>query len=124
MASIKSISIIFFAFLMSNCKSVNTITVERAYGRLNDTNVIFLDVRTREEFLRDGRIQNSVLIPLNKIKDSHDKIEKYKDKEIFVYCRSGRRSEIAARYLNEHGFKAFNLVGGFLAWEKTLSQIN
>ena len=124
MASIKSISIIFFAFLMSNCKSVNTITVERAYGRLNDTNVIFLDVRTREEFLRDGIIQNSVLIPLNKIKDSHDKIEKYKDKEIFVYCRSGRRSEIAARYLNEHGFKAFNLVGGFLAWEKTLSQIN
>ena len=124
MASIKSISIIFFAFLMSNCESVNTITVEKAYGRLNDTNVIFLDVRTREEFLRDGRIQNSVLIPLNKIKDSHDKIEKYKDKEIFVYCRSGRRSEIAARYLNEHGFKAFNLVGGFLAWEKTLSQIN
>ena len=124
MALIKSISIIFFTFLMSNCESVNTITVEKAYGRLNDTNVIFLDVRTREEFLRDGRIQNSVLIPLNKIKDSHDKIEKYKDKEIFVYCRSGRRSEIAARYLNEHGFKAFNLVGGFLAWEKTLSQIN
>ena len=111
MALIKSISIIFFAFLMSNCESVNTITVEKAYGRLNDTNVIFLDVRTREEFLRDGRIQNSVLIPLNKIKDSHDKIEKYKDKEIFVYCRSGRRSEIAARHLNEHGFNAFNLVG-------------
>ena len=124
MALIKSISIIFFAFLMSNCESVNTITVEKAYGRLNDTNVIFLDVRTREEFLRDGRIQNSVLIPLNKIKDSHNKIEKYKDKEIFVYCRSGRRSEIAARHLNEHGFKVFNLVGGFLAWEKTLSQIN
>ena len=110
MASIKSISIIFFAFLMSNGESVNTITVEKAYGRLNDTNVIFLDVRTREEFLRDGRIQNSVLIPLNKIKDSHDKIEKYKDKEIFVYCRSGRRSEIAARHLNEHGFTDSRLL--------------
>ena len=124
MVAKQSILIIFLAFLMSACDADNNISAGKSYMRLNDANVIFLDVRTREEFLRDGRIQNSVLIPLNKIKDSYDKIEKYKDKEIFVYCRSGRRSEIAARYLNEHGFKAFNLVGGFLAWEKTLSQIN
>ena len=55
---------------------------------------------------------------------SPNKIEKYIDKEIFVYFRSGRRSEIATRYLNEQGFRAFNLTGGFLAWEKMLSQIN
>ena len=124
MVSIKSISIIILAFLMSACDSDNNISAEKAYMRLNDANVIFLDVRTREEFLRDRRIQNSVLIPLDKLKDSHNKIEKYIDKEIFVYCRSGRRSEIATRYLNEQGFRAFNLIGGFLAWEKTLSQIN
>ena len=124
MVSIKSISIIFLAFLMSACDSDNNISAGKAYMRLNDANVIFLDVRTREEFLQDGRIQNSVLIPLDKLKDSHNKIEQYIDKEIFVYCRSGRRSEVATRYLNEHGFKAFNLVGGFLAWEKTLSQLN
>ena len=124
MVSIKSISIIFLALLTSACESDNNISAEKAYMRLNDANVIFLDVRTREEFLRDGRIQNSVLIPLDKLKDSHNKIEKYIDKEIFVYCRSGRRSEIATRYLNEQGFRAYNLIGGFLAWEKTLSQIN
>ena len=124
MVSIKSISIIFLAFLISACESDNNISAEKAYMRLNDANVIFLDVRTREEFLRDGRIQNSVLIPLDKLKDSQNKIEKYIDKEIFVYCRSGRRSEIATRYLNEQGFRAYNLIGGFLAWEKTLSQIN
>ena len=124
MVSIKSISIIFLAFLMSACDSDNNISAGEAYMRLNDANVVFLDVRTRDEFLQDGRIQNSVLIPLDKLKDSHNKIEKYIDKEIFVYCRSGRRSEIATRYLNEQGFKAFNLIGGFLAWEKTLSQIN
>ena len=124
MVSIKSISIIFLAFLMSACDSDNNISAGKAYMRLNDANVIFLDVRTREEFLQDGRIQNSVLIPLDKLKDSHNKIEQYIDKEIFVYCRSGRRSRIATRYLNEQGFRAYNLIGGFLAWEKTLSQIN
>ena len=124
MVSIKSISIIFLAFLMSACDSANNITVEKAYIRLIDENVIFLDVRTREEFMREGRIKNSVLIPLSKLKDSHNKIEKHINKEIIVYCRSGRRSEIATRYLNEHGFKAFSLVGGFLDWEKTLSQLN
>ena len=124
MVSIKSISIIFLAFLMSACDSANNITVKKAYIKLSDENVIFLDVRTREEFLQDGRIQYSILIPLDKLKDSQNKIEKYIDKEIFVYCRSGRRSEIATRYLNEQGFRAFNLIGGFLAWEKMLSQIN
>ena len=124
MVAKQSISIIFLAFLMSACDSDNNISAEKSYMRLNDANVIFLDVRTREEFLRDGRIQSSVLIPLDKLKDSHNKLEKHIDKEIIVYCRSGRRSKIATRYLNKQGLRAFNLIGGFLAWEKTLSQNN
>ena len=124
MVAKQSILIIFLAFLMSACDADNNISAGKSYMRLNDANVIFLDVRTREEFLRDGRIQNSVLIPLDKLKDSHNKLEKYIDKEIIVYCRSGRRSKIATRYLNKQGLRAFNLIGGFLAWEKTLSQNN
>jgi rhodanese-related sulfurtransferase len=44
-------------------------------------------------------------------------LEDLKDKEVIVYCRSGRRSMLACQILDQMGFKdTYNLEGGILAW--------
>ena len=49
-----------------------------------------------------------------------DQMSKFdKNKEIYVYCRSGKRSGKAAAKLKEQGFtKIYDLQGGILNWEK------
>src|SRR5690606_15649693 len=39
-------------------------------------------------------------------------------KETVVLCRSGRRSRVVAKYLQQHGFRSVNLAGGILAWSR------
>lgn len=72
-----------------------------------------LDVRQPEEF-RTGRIQGAKLIPLGEL--SRRMHELPKDREIICVCRSGNRSQSAARQLTAAGYKVVNLNGGMLAW--------
>lgn len=78
---------------------------------------IILDVRTPEE-VADGHINNASTINLYD-DDFNTKINlMQKDKEIYVYCRSGGRSSEAAKLLEKNGFsKVYNLKGGISAWE-------
>ena len=39
-----------------------------------------------------------------------------KTKTVYVYCRSGRRSNEAANYLANEGYKVVDMKGGILAW--------
>jgi len=45
-------------------------------------------------------------------------LEQHREKKIIVYCRSGRRSQIATDILIDNNFIAFNMDGGFLAWKE------
>ena len=83
-----------------------------------DTCVVVLDVRTAAEFA-EGHIQGAILID----QGQSDFVEKAKatlpiDKKIAVYCRSGRRSAIAAGKLADVGYKCVNLKGGIIAWQE------
>ena len=82
-----------------------------------DSNVVVLDVRTAAEFA-EGHIQRAILID----QGQSDFVEKAKatlptDKNIAVYCRSGRRSANAAGRLTDVGYKCVNLKGGIIAWQ-------
>lgn len=92
------------------------ITPEEAKKRLeSEAGIILLDVRTPEEN-EEKRIPNSLLIPVDNIEK--EAVTKLTDKEatLFVYCRSGRRSAIAAKALTEMGYtKVFDL-GGINDW--------
>ena len=80
---------------------------------------IILDVRTYEEFLEKsipGAILANILEP-SEFMQVVEKLEK--NSRIFVYCRSGIRSQKACSILDQLGFKeTFNLNGGILEWEK------
>ena len=72
-----------------------------------------LDVRTPAEFARGG-LPNAGNIPLDSLREKLDKLPR--DKAINVYCAVGVRSYIACRILEQNGFDARNLSGGYTTY--------
>ena len=71
-----------------------------------------LDVREEYEY-QDGHIKGAVNLPLREILGKKDSLPK--DKDIYVYCRSGHRSADAVNFLKSLGFeKVHNVEGGFI----------
>ena len=71
-----------------------------------------LDVREDYEY-QDGHIKGAVNLPLREILEKKDTLPK--DKDIYVYCRSGHRSADAVNFLKSLGFeKIHNIEGGFI----------
>lgn len=77
--------------------------------------VIILDVRTQSEF-NEGHIPNAILLPYNDITDKAKTILPDMSKTVLVYCRSGRRSELAAKDLIELGYTSVYDFGGIIDW--------
>lgn len=81
-----------------------------------EENYIILDVREQDEF-DEGHIPNAVLIPYTEIKNQAAEKLPDKDSPILVYCRSGRRSKIAAESLAELGYGNVKEFGGIIDWK-------
>jgi rhodanese-related sulfurtransferase len=77
---------------------------------------ILLDVRTEKEFAA-GHIKGAILIPDYEIRLRAEKELPNKAKTILVYCRSGRRSKLAARDLAELGYSDVLEFGGIIDWK-------
>jgi phage shock protein E len=96
--------------------SFSNISPEEAKKRIDgEKNVILLDVRTKEEY-ETGHIKNSILIPVDNLKEEAEKKLKDKASPIFIYCRSGNRSVTAANILIELGYKNVYNLGGIKDW--------
>jgi rhodanese-related sulfurtransferase len=80
--------------------------------------LVLLDVRTKDEF--EGRsdpyyggLQHSINIPVQELEKRAGELDKYKDKEILVFCSHSHRSPRASYFLTQHGFqKVTNMLGG------------
>ncbi len=73
---------------------------------------IIIDVRTQAEWSQ-GHIKDAVLIPYDVISTKIAAVTKDKNKKINVYCRSGRRSEIARQTLVKLGYTNVQNLGGY-----------
>ena len=76
---------------------------------------IILDVRTIEEF-NEGHIEGAILIPDYEINEKAEETLTDKNQLILVYCRSGRRSKLAAAELAEMGYTNVKEFGGIIDW--------
>lgn len=76
---------------------------------------VILDVRNASEFSQ-GHVPDATNVAYLQLPNRLDEVPK--GGPIFVNCRSGFRSARAVSYLNEHGFEATNIAGGFMAWEE------
>ena len=82
----------------------------------SNENVIILDVRELYEY-EEGHIKGAVLIPYTEIENRAATELPDKESVILVYCRSGRRSKIAAQTLADLGYKNVMEFGGINDWE-------
>ncbi len=77
---------------------------------------VLIDARTEAEFAQ-GHIAGAILIPEYEIADRAEGELPDKNALILVYCRSGRRSKIAAKALAELGYTNVKEFGGIISWE-------
>ncbi|MEX2459692.1 MAG: rhodanese-like domain-containing protein [Paenibacillaceae bacterium] len=81
---------------------------------------MLVDVREPNEY-KGGFIPNALNIPLSQIKGRIGEFTK--DKEVYLYCRSGMRSKQAARILHKNGISNLaNLQGGISAWNGKITK--
>lgn len=92
------------------------ITAEEAKKIMDsETGYVILDVRTEEEFA-EGHIKGAILIPDYEIAARAEDILLDKNQKILVYCRSGRRSKLAAEALLALGYTNVWEFGGIIDW--------
>ena len=85
---------------------------------------LLLDVRTKDEF--EGRsdpdfgtLKKAINIPIQELESRISELNKYKNKEIIVFCSHSHRSPQASYLLTQHGFsKISNMSGGMSVMPK------
>ena len=82
----------------------------------SESGYIIIDARTQPEY-DEGHITGAILIPEYEIADRAEKELPDKNQLILVYCRSGRRSKIAAEELVKLGYTNVKEFGGIIDWE-------
>lgn len=80
-------------------------------------NVQLVDVRTPNEY-NSGHIQKAINIDFFNSQNFQTQFQKLdKSKPVYLYCRSGARSQKAARKLLGMGFtEIYDLKGGYSSW--------
>ena len=107
---------LFIGLAFWSCEDSSTIKMKNAINLLDNDAYYFLDVRTAEEH-KIKSIPDTDCIPVQEIEKRIVELDKYRNKKIIVYCRSGNRSGTATKILNENGFEAYNMLGGMNGWK-------
>ena len=82
---------------------------------------LLVDVRTAKEYA-DGHIPNAINIPNESINTTPPKELPDKAQKIFVYCRSGARSQQAAQKLANMGYTHIVEMGGINNWHGAIEK--
>ena len=97
-----------------------TIAPAEAAQRVAAGKAVLIDVREPKEWAETGVAAPATLLPLSDLngdrKQWKDFLEKNRDKELILYCRTGNRSGRAAKLLAEEGYRTLN-AGGFQDWQ-------
>lgn len=115
---------VFILIVSTACAQQNSdvvLTVDQLKQEMKENpNLVILDVRTEAELTGPlGHIDGVVNIPVQVLANRINELDKYKDKEIAVICRSGNRSKTGTEILRNHGFNARNVLGGMKAYNNS-----
>ena len=105
------------ALLSTGCGSgYASVDAKQFAEAIRDPQMQIVDARTQQEF-KERHLPGAVTIDINS-KDFTRQTESLdKTRPVAVYCRSGRRSKIAAKELTVNGFEVTELDGGIITWE-------
>ena len=101
------------AILFPLTTSANTThKLEQSAVQPENAKGIWIDVRSAEEF-NSGHLQNAVNIPHDQIIEGIKVVSSDKNAPINLYCRSGRRAEVALNELKKAGYTNVTNHGGY-----------
>lgn len=105
-------------------ESVTSVDANHFENAIHANNVQLLDVRSANEYA-EGHIAHAANIDALQ-NDFLAKAQRSlsKKKPAYVYCRSGKRSMMAANKLAKAGYKVINLRGGILEWMDAGKPVN
>ena len=106
-------------------RQIRTIPLDEARKKLDDPNVVFVDIRDVRELERDGMIPNAFHAPRGMLEFWVDPESPYakpvfaEPKRFIFYCASGWRSALAAKTVQDMGLpNVAHVGGGYTAWKK------
>jgi rhodanese-related sulfurtransferase len=113
------------ASLVTAAKStIENLTPDQVAGERRDAHTVVVDLRERDELIRDGVIEGSVHVPRGLLEFAADPSSPYHVAQldpaarIILHCASGGRSALAVHTLTQMGYrKVAHLDGGFTAWK-------
>ncbi|EZH66188.1 hypothetical protein DH09_09625 [Bacillaceae bacterium JMAK1] len=107
--------VIIYAIKQMSPGNIRQITTEELKAKLNNKDLLLVDVRTEGEFSNHS-IQGAMNIPLHTLNNRMEELER--DKEIAVICQSGMRSLKASKRLKKKEFpNVVNVRGGMNSWK-------
>ena len=106
---------------------VKTISSKEAFDLVKQNKCNLIDIRDIRELERDGKVETSVHIPRGMLEFWIDPDSQYfkegkldLDKEMVLFCAAGARSALAAKSLQDMGFKKVSHIeGGFASIKKS-----
>ncbi|KMM37051.1 sulfurtransferase TusA family protein [Guptibacillus hwajinpoensis] len=91
----------------------NIISNDDLETKLADENITIVDVREPAEYVF-SHLPNAISIPLGEMENRMSELSS--DKQIYVICRTGTRSDLAAQQLADSGYDVINVVPGMSEW--------
>lgn len=86
--------------------------------KIKEGKTLILDVRSASEYA-DGHVPSAINIPHNELEANLAKLKGYENKDIVIYCRSGRRAGVAEGILSGKGFtQLYHLEGDMNGWNE------
>ncbi len=109
---------VFFNEFKNASQKFSKLTPAGAIQLINNEDVVLLDVREPAE-TAVGKISKAIQIPVGSVGQRVSELDKHKNKNVIVYCKTGARSGLACRELTKAGFeKVYSLSGGITAWQE------
>ncbi|MBP5524087.1 MAG: rhodanese-like domain-containing protein [Paludibacteraceae bacterium] len=106
----------FSSAVAANAGEFTSLSVTEFATAIKNDSVVVVDVRTPAEY-KSGYIKGAQNIDMKSADFQTEAAKLDKKKKIAVYCRSGKRSKIAANALADMGYMVIELNSGMLGWQ-------
>lgn len=106
----------FSSAVAANAGEFTSLSVTEFATAIKNDSVVVVDVRTPAEY-KSGYIKRAQNIDMKSADFQTEAAKLDKKKKIAVYCRSGKRSKIAANALADMGYMVIELNSGILGWQ-------
>jgi phage shock protein E len=119
MTTIRALAAIAALFASNVCFADTDIQADALLERARkaDESFVIVDVRTPAEFAQ-GHVPGAINIPVDQVANRLSELAGARNKDIVLYCRSGKRAGQAAEVLKSNGFnKLLHMEGDMPKWE-------